>query len=253
MARDKNTSEEHDPTLGPAVAAVHVGGESLVDRLLPHVKKIGLALLGAALLITAVFTWRYLQQRKAERSTTKLVQALDLAERKVLDLDPSVPQPPLEEEVYRTQAERSDSVHAAVGKVGRARGAVLLIDAKYLLRAGKIDEALAIYQQKAKGTGIDALIAREGIGIALETRAGTATDPTQRQKLLEESLAAFRSIQTDDKGPRRDYALYHEARVLEALGKPAEARAALQKALEVNPDTTLEPAIKVRLSSLGGA
>ena len=253
MARDKNTPEPHDPSLGPAVAAVHVGGESIVDRLLPHAKKIGLALLGAALLVTAVFTWRYFAHRKQERSTARMVKALDLAERKVFDPDPTTPQPPIEEEIFKSQAERADAVRAAMAKVGPARDAASMVEAQLLLRTGKLDEALAIYRAKAKGSGIDALIAREGIGIALEQQASAAKDQGERQKLLEESLAAFRSIQPDDKGLRRDYALYHEGRILEALGKPDEAKAALQKALEVVPDTTLEPAIKVHLSSLGGA
>lgn len=253
MAREKNTPEQHDPTLGPAVHAVHVGGESLVDRLLPHAKKIGLALLGAALIVTAVFTWRYIQHRRDERATARLVKALDLADRKVFDPDPSVPQPPLEDEIFKSQGERADAVVGAMAKVGRVRGAGSLIEAQFLLRAGKLDDALAIYRKKAQGSGIDALIAREGVGIALEAQATAAKEPTARQKLLEDSLAAFRSIQPDDKGPRRDYSLYHEARILEALGKPDEARAALEKALEVVPGSSLEPAIKVRLSSLGGA
>jgi tetratricopeptide (TPR) repeat protein len=253
VARDKNIPDEHDPTLGPAVTAVHVGGESIMDRLLPHAKKIGLAVLGAAVVVTIFFTWRYFKQRAAERSTTKVVNVLDLAERQVLDLDPTVPQPPLEEEVYKSYAERADSVAAAMGKAGENRGAASLVEARVLLRGGKLDEALAIYRRKASGGGIDALIAREGVGIVLEAKAAAATDPAQKQKLYEEALAAFRAIQPDDAGLRRDYALYHEARMLEELGKPAEAKAALEKALAAVPDTSLEPVIKTRLSALGGA
>jgi tetratricopeptide (TPR) repeat protein len=253
VAREKNLPEQHDPTLGPAVHAVHVGGESIVDRLLPHAKKIGLALLGAALLVSADYFYRYLQLGKAQRSTTSLVKALEVSDRRVFDPDPSVPQPPLDEEVFKSEAERLAAVQAAMAKVGQNRDAASLVEAQLLLRNGKLDEAIAIYQRKAKGSGIDALIAREGLGIAYETQASAAKDPTARQKLLEDSLAAFRSIQPDDKGPRRDYSLYHEARILEALGKPAEAKAALQKALEVVPESTLEQVIKVRLSSLGGA
>lgn len=251
MAREQNQPEEHDPTLGPVVSAVHVGGESILDRLLPHVKKIALALVGAALLVTAIFTYRYVQHRKAERSTTRVVKALELAERQVFIDDPTVPQPPIDEEVFKTETERSEAVLGALAKAGEARGAVALVEAQNLLRDGKLDQALALYRKHSKASGIDSLIAREGVGIALEAQAGAAKDPAARQKLLEDALAAFQAIQPDDKGPRKDYALYHSARILEALGKPTEAAAALQQALTAVPDTTLEPVIKNRLSALG--
>ena len=253
MAREKNKPEEHDPTLGPAVSAVHVGGESLLDRLLPHAKKIGLALLGAALLVTAVVLFRIYQHGKAERSTRRLTKALELAERPVKRDDDGVlpPQDPTEE-TFASEAERVQAVETAMKKIGQTHDAVALVEAQSLLRAGKLDEALAIYRRRAKASGIDGLLAREGVGIVLEAQAAAADkDPAAKQKLLEQALEAFRAIQPDDKGPRRDYSLYHEARVLEALGKPAEAKAALEKALAV-PDTSLEPVIRNRLSALGG-
>lgn len=230
--------------------AVHIGGESIVDRLLPHAKKIGLALVGAALLVTAVFSYRYFQHRKAERSTVKLTHALDLLDRRVFTTDPSVPQPPLDEEVFRTEAERNDAVLGALAKTGQTRGAATLVEAQALLRSGKLDEALAVYRKRSKAAGLEGAVAREGVGIVLEAQASGTTDAAQKQKLLEEALTAFRAIQPDEQGIRRDYALYHEGRVLEALGKPTEAADALQKALAV-PDTMLEASIKNRLSALG--
>lgn len=250
MARDKNIPEQHDPNLGPVVTAVHVGGDSIVDRLLPHAKKIGLALLGAAVIITLVFTYRWYQRGKSERATVKVVKALDLVERPVLHDDPM--QPPLPgEETFATEAERTAAVLDAIAKAGPARGAAALVEAQLLLRGGKVDEALAIYRKRASASGIDGLIAREGVGIALEAKATASTDAAARQKLLEEALTAFRAIQPDEKGARRDYALYHEARVLEVLGKPTEAVAALKQALASVPGSTLEPVIKNRLSALG--
>ncbi|HVV86599.1 MAG TPA: tetratricopeptide repeat protein [Kofleriaceae bacterium] len=252
MARDKNKSEEHDPTLGPAVAAVHVGGESLVDRLLPHAKKIGLTLLGAALLVTAVVGWRVIRRHKEERATKKVVAALDLVDRPVR-YDDGLSMPPMpDEETFASEAEKTQAVADAMKQTGSARGVTALVEADVLLRGGKLDEALAIYRKHAKDTGLDGLLAREGVGITLEAQATATTDPTAKQKLLEDALAAFRAIQTDDKGPRRDVSLYHEGRLLEALGKPDEAKTALQKALAIAPDSPLAPMIKDRLSSLGG-
>ena len=251
MAREKNQPEAHDPTLGPVVSAVHVGGESILDRLLPHAKKFGLALLGAALLVTGIFTYRYVQHGKSERATTRVVKALELAERDVFVDDPTVPQPAPDAEVFTSEHERSEAVLAALAKSGPARGAVAMVEAQNLLRDGKLDQALALYRKHTSASGIDGLIAREGVGIVLEAQAAAAKDPAARQKLLEDALAAFQAIQPDDKGPRRDYALYHSARLLEELGKPTEAAAALEQALAAVPDTALEPVIRNRLSALG--
>ena len=253
MAREKNTPEPHDPTLGPVINTVHVGGESLLDRLLPHVKKIGLTLLGAVLLVSLFVVYRWYQHGKAERATTQVVKALDLVDRQVFDPDPTIPQAPLEEEIYKSEAERTTAVTGAIAKAGPGRQAVALVEAQAFLRAGKLPEALAIYRSRAKASGIDGLLAREGVGITLEAQAAASTDPAAKQKLLEESLAAFRSLQPDEKGPRRDYALYHEGRILEEMGKPTEAIAALKQALASVPDTSLEPVIKNRLSALGGS
>jgi tetratricopeptide (TPR) repeat protein len=252
VAREKNIPEPHDPTLGPVINTVHVGGESIVDRLMPHAKKIALALVGAALIVTAVVVYRYYQHKKAERATVTVVHALELVDRQVFNPDPSTPQPPLEEEVYKSEAERSAAIEAALAKAGAGRKAIELVEAQAFLRGGKLDEALALYRKHASDSGIDGLLAREGVGIALEAQAMAATDPAQRQKLLEDALAAFRAMQPDEKGARRDYALYHEGRLLEALGKPTEAIAALKLAIATVPDTTLEPVIKTRLSALGG-
>ena len=198
MAREKNIPEEHDPSLGPAVHAVHVGGESILDRLLPHAKKIGLALAGAAVIVAAVFTYRYFQHRKAERATVRVAKALDLVDRPIFNPDPTVPQPPLDQQVFKSETERNEAVMTALGKLGPTRGSVALVEAQTLLRAGKLDAALALYRKRASARGFDGLVAREGVGIVLEAQASAATDPAQKQKLLEEALAAFRAIQPDE-------------------------------------------------------
>jgi hypothetical protein len=95
------------------------------------------------------------------------------------------------------------------------------------------------------------VLAREAIGVTLETQAAATKDQAAQRKLLEEALVAFRAVQSDDQGLRRDYALFHEARVLEALGKPAEAVAPLTKALTVAPETSLRRDIENRLVALG--
>lgn len=255
MAR-KDADPAPDPSLGPVVTPVHIGGDSIADRLLPHIKKIGVALLAIILVITVVFTYRWYKRSQEEQSTARLVKAIELAERPVLppEIDVSAIPGQKDKLTWKSYGERAEASLTALAKVGDARGAASLYEASLLVAAGKLDPALAIYRRLGNGgSSDDAVLAREGIGIVLETQAVAATDAAQKQKLFEESLAAFRAQQPDDKGLRRDYALYHEARVLEALGKGGEAVAQLKRALELTPDTALKPQIENRLAVLGAS
>lgn len=254
MAREKQT-EEHDPNLGPAVTAVHIGGESILDRLIPHMKKIVVAAIALTVILSVYFGMRWWKHRKQAKSTDLLARALEVGDREIKAEapTPTLPGAPAadEEETFPTYAARAEATVAALRKAGQTRPAASLYEAQLLVQANKLDEALEIYRRVGKGTGTDAAIAREGVGIVLETKAAASKDAAEQQKLLEEALAAFRAIQPDDKGPRRDYSLYHEARVLQEMGKSADAIAALKKAQEVTPDSQLKPLIEQRLATLG--
>lgn len=253
MAREKEP--EHDPNLGPAVASVHVGGESLADRLMPHMKKFVVAAIALTLILSAYFGMRWWKHRKEAQSTDRLARALEVGGREIKAAEdmPPIPDPAAvdEPETFPSYAARAEATLAQLKKVGQTRGAASLYEAQLLVQANKLDEALALYKKLGAGASTDAAIAREGVGVVLETKAGATKDAAEHQKLLEEALAAYRSIQTDDKGPRRDYSLYHEARVLEEMGKPADAITALKKAQEVTPDSQLKPLIEQHLATLG--
>lgn len=253
MARKKD-DEAHDPNLGPQVQAVHIGGESIVDRLVPHMKKIVFILVGGTVVLTLFFGIRWWKHRKAEKATDKLAHALERGQVMVIpgyEPDPADPKSKDLPETYGSYAKRAEDTLAALKKSGQVRGAAALYEAQLLIQTGKLDDALAIYKKVGAGTSTDAVVAREGVGVVLETKAGAAKDPAEHQRLMDEALAAYRAVQTDDKGPRRDYGLYHEGRVLASMGKNAEAAAALQKALTVVPDTQLKPLIEQRLAELG--
>jgi tetratricopeptide (TPR) repeat protein len=249
---------EADPSLGPTITPVHIGGDSLVDRLLPHLKKIAVALVALAAVLTVVFTWRWYQHSKQEKSTTRLVTALELGDRPVTgsDLDLAALSGGDVSSNWSSYDERAQASLTALAKVGSARSAARLYEANQLLAAGKLPEALAIYRKQSNGAGDDAVLAREGVGAILETQAGALTDAkdqAQKQQLLDDALAAYRAMQPDDKGPRRDFALYHEARVLSALGKSSEAVSQLQRALELVPTSSLKYDIDNRLAELGAS
>src|SRR4029079_7824685 len=112
-------------------------------------------------------------------------------------------------------------------------------------------DAIAEYKKHTTGNTLDAVLAREGLGIALEMKAEKEKDAAARQKGLEEALAAFQAMQPDEKGPRYAYALYHQGRILALLGKNAEAKEKLEKAKELGKDTKLPELIDERLASLG--
>jgi tetratricopeptide (TPR) repeat protein len=252
MARKKD--EEHDPNLGPQIAAVHIGGDSILDRLVPHMKKIVFVIVGGTVVLTIFFGARWWKQRKAEKATDKLAHALERGSVMVIpgfEPDPADPKSKDMPETYGSYAKRAEDTLAQLKKSGQVRGAASLYEAQLLIQAGKLDDALAIYKKVGAGTSSDAAVAREGVGIVLETKAAAAKDPAEHQRLMDEALAAFRAVQPDDKGPRRDYGLYHEGRVLQGMGKAADAVAVFQKALTVAPDTQLKPLIEERLAALG--
>ena len=255
MARKE---EEHDPTLGPQVQAVHIGGESILDRLVPHMKKIVVVVVGGVVVLTIFFGIRWWKHRKAEKATNELAHALERGQVMVIpgyepdpvDLASGSPAKDLPE-TYGSYAKRAEDTLAGLKKAGQVRGAASLYEAQLLVQTGKLDDALAIYKRVGTGTSTDAAVAREGVGVVLETKAAASKDAAEHKRLMEEALAAYRAIQPDDKGPRRDYSLYHEGRVLQEMGNSTEAVAALQKALVVMPDTQLKPLIEQRLASLG--
>jgi tetratricopeptide (TPR) repeat protein len=241
------------------VAPVVIGGDSFVDKVLPHVKKIIAGGVALAVVLIAYFSWDWWKESKAAASTDQLAEAFDLLHRPV---DPPAPPPEPGAEPappapkaagalpsYPTRTARAEAVVAALGKTeldppGR------LLEANLLLQTGKLDQAEAVYRTLAAGSALENILAREGLGYVAEAKAAAAKDPAERQKLLEAALAAFRAIQPDDKGPRRDYALYHEARILTLLDQRVEAKAALDKALVVVPDSAIELDIQQRLAQL---
>lgn len=229
---------------------VHIGGESLVDRILPHIKKVLIGAVFIAVILSVVFAVRWWKHRGQETDTAKVAAVLAVGERPIVpkgdNPDPKVASTPS----FVSTAERGNAVLAEITKhgatnIGHAyRGAALL-------DAGKLDEAIAEYRAGTSAKDLDGVLAREGLGLALEAKAAADKDPTARQKLYEESLAAFVAMQPVADGPRHAYALYHQGRLLALLGKRAEAKAAFEKAKELAAGLDLGELIEQRLASLG--
>nr|HEX4313472.1 hypothetical protein [Kofleriaceae bacterium] len=228
--------------------AVKIGGESLLDRVLPHMKKILIAIGITTVVLTVIFTRRYFIERGEQKETFKLANVLQIASQPVRavgdTLDPKNP-------TYADDKERADAVIAA------ATNQDVVLSPAYrggmLMDQGKIDDAIAAYRVGIGADGIDGVLAREGLGIAQETKALAEKDAAAKTKGLEEALLTFESMQPDVAGPRYAYGQYHVGRMLALLGKTDEAKAALTKARDAAKGSMdlLPELIEKRLASLG--
>ena len=249
---DKNDKEPKPATAKPGFdpKPVQVGGESLLDRLLPHMKKIMWSLIAITAVLTVYFTIRHFQDAKKEKQTEKLENVLDVSERQVRPPG-EAPDPKAKEETFADNKERANAVLDALAKAGTdAAGSTYR--ASMLVQAGKLDDAIAEYKKAQSGTSIEAVLAREGLGIALEMKAEDSQDATARQKGLEDALAAFKSMQPDPNGPRYAFSLYHQGRILGIMGKKDEAKALLEKAKDAGKGTEVVELADQRIASLGG-
>jgi tetratricopeptide (TPR) repeat protein len=217
------------------VKPVQIGGESLVDRLLPHMKKIIVGLLIVIAIVGVVMLVTWFKDRKHGNETEKLAAVLDVGKQPIRPagaaaepVDPKKPPPP----GFADGKERANAILDALTKQG-TDAAGPTYRAAVLVQAGKLDDAIAEYRKAQSLTGLDGVLAREGLGIALEMKASQDKDATARQKGLEDALATFTSMQPDAAGPRRAYALYHQGRILELLGKRDDARARFEQVKEL--------------------
>jgi tetratricopeptide (TPR) repeat protein len=229
---------------------VHIGGESFVDRILPHLKKIIIGMVAVAVVLSVIFLIRWFRERQQISETEKLERVLEVAQAPIRGKDEK---PDPNKPSYASAKERAAAVLDAMAKNdtdagGHAFRAGLLFD------AGKIDEAITEYRRGIADRTIEGVLCREGLGIALETKASAEKDPAARQKGLEEALAVFAAMQPEETGLRRSYALYHQARIQLLLGKRADAKALFEKAKEANKgDREIADLIEKRLASLGAS
>ena len=259
---DKDDKKSKDAPASKATPAfdpkpVNVGGESLVDRVYPYRKKIGVFVLMGLAVWGVIAVVIHFRDSGREKSTDRLAAVLDVGGRKIVD--PAMPVDPSQnpalakdkDETFATPLARANGVLDALVKQG-TNAAGPAYRGSLLVQAGKLDEAITEYKKGQHTKGIEGVLAREGLGLAQEMKASNEKDAATQQKGLEEALATFAGMQPDDKGPRHAYALYHQARILGLLNKPADAKAMYEKAKEAAKDSTeLAPLIDQRLASLG--
>jgi tetratricopeptide (TPR) repeat protein len=241
---------KRDPAKPFVPKSVQVGGESFLERIIPHIKKIAIAVVVIAVIVSIVFTVRYFKTKAREADTDKVAQVLDVGDKPVRLADDKVE----DKDKDKSFASAKDRANAILDKMAKtdAKDVSPSYRGGLLFDAGKFDDALAAYTSCAKLPGMDGVVCREGVGMATEAKAQLETTPAAQNKGYEAALAAFKAEQSDDGGPRAAYAHYHQARMLVQLNKKDEAKKEFEKARDLGKDTLDLPELtRKRLASLG--
>jgi tetratricopeptide (TPR) repeat protein len=257
--KSEETADTSTPAFDPK--PVTLGGESFVERVMPHIKKIAVGAIVLAVILGGFFSYLGWQQGKREAATGELTKVINLSDREVRPEGqaPEIkdPKDPKADKAKPLQwAEPKERVGAMLAQLAPNAPSGPVYRGSLLAQLGHYDEALAAFREKQGDLTIQGVLAREGIGLALEQKAtAPKVDPAARQKGLEEALAEFKVMQTDDKGPRRAYALYHQGRILYQLNKLDDAKAAWEQARTVaktaGKTPELSTVIDERLASVG--
>jgi hypothetical protein len=241
--------ESKSPNQADNIKGVQIGGESFVDRVLPHMKKILVAIGVGVVILVVVFTARWIGERGQAKETAKLASLVQVASRSVRGAGEEAKPGEI---TYASGKDRAAAVLAELNK----QSTDMVSDTyrgSLAMQAEQYDLAIPSFRKASGTAGLDGVLAREGLTLALEAKATAEKDAAVKQKGLEDALAAARAIQTDANGPRRVYGLYHEARLLVLLGKNAEAKTLFEKVKTMAEGTELNGLAEARLAALEAA
>jgi tetratricopeptide (TPR) repeat protein len=251
------------------------GMDRILGALKPHAARL-VVFFGVILVTYAAFaTWHWWQDQKDAAATEYYARALVISQRPVKSAAdeedaagekgkkrPQVPPDPRSIPAeFASVGARSRAVLVALEELAAEYGDTevgrqgLLLQGEALLDLGRHDDAAARYREYASGGGPEELVlsAREGIGYALEAKAVAQKDAKARQAGLEQALKAFQDMQPQGEGQRRDEALYHQARILEQLGRRDDARKTLQQILDQHQESPLKRDVETRLTALSAS
>lgn len=239
------------------------GVSRVAAKLKPYAVRIAIVVGIVAIGLVIFSTYRWWHQRKEGRATKLYAQAMETSKREIVAEDAPDPvatgdETADREVTYKSIDERNQAVLAILGELSSDYGSTgvaaqaRLIEGMTLLDSGRYDDAISRLKDYAKSSSplMLRLIAREGIGYALEGKALAEASPEAREAGLRQALAAFQAIQTKDDGPRRDYSLYHEGRMLATLEEREQAIEVFNKILALEPPSGLADKANKRLALL---
>ncbi len=226
--------------------------QSLTSRafeyLRPHAIKISAVIGGVALVLIgfSVYTWWH-NKREAEASrifgdATKTLEAQIEEETK-----PEQPPPEKKDDrvTYPTVKARDEAALGLLDRIEREYASTEVAQQARLVRGGilydlgRFDEAAAVYQKILEKGGDLRFLAAEGQGYAYEAKGD-----------LDAALKAFQRLQPDEKGFYRDFALFHQARILARKGDKAGALTLYQQILDQWPQSALKTDVTNRIALL---
>jgi tetratricopeptide (TPR) repeat protein len=218
-------------------------GKYISERRKPLLIAVG-ALAGV---VTATIIYGQIRERAAMRSSAALEHVSKIATADLLPADgTSAKEDGLPH--FKTDKERLEAAlkevdgflsaepHSPLRREAQLQKAGLLLDLQ------RPDEAIPLYSDVLE-SHLDSnlkFIAQEGLGYAYEAKGE-----------LDKALAAFTKLAGDNpKGFYHDRSLYHQARIAERKGNPAEALKLYKEVLEKSPQSSLRDEISNRLAVL---
>jgi len=241
------------------------GVNGFLQKLKPFARQL---IIGGVVILVAVIAaigYNMYRERQAAKATELYDRAVVIYQQPVMSAEeaelikslnlPNTPKDMVTHESTEARAaaalavlEELQSEHGSTSVAERAR----LFHAGILFDAARYDDAAAMYRKFASSdaSADQRIIAREGIGYSIEAKALAEKDPTAQQKGLEQALAAFEKVQPKQDGVYRDYALYHQARLLQTMERNDEAVTLYNQVLDTQPTTPLRSVITQRLAVL---
>jgi tetratricopeptide (TPR) repeat protein len=232
------------------------GVQTTAERLKPYVPHIVLGS-GAILVVSiavALFSW--LGERRAAGATASFTEVVAVTGQRVgmpMFVGGELKDPEFNTADARATAalDRLERLRQSYGSAklsSRAR----LLEGKLLLELGRYDEARAAYRSVANSdaSAILRVQAREGLGYSHEEEAFAAEDAAAREQGLERALELYEQMQPSEDGVLHAYALFHQGRVLAALGRVDEAIERLEKGRNVDGGVGVRAEIEDRLALL---
>ena len=211
-----------------------------------HAERVALIGVGAFMVVAAVIVWGHFADQRTGAATALLGQALE-KQAKGIVAAPSADGGATSDD-FHSARERCTVVLGQLDKLDKeysgsdAAQAGAIVRAACLLDAGRDEEAEKAYRAYLADASADdpvRFLAYEGLGYALE-----------RKGKFQEATAEFRGMAREEGSPYRDRAMWHEARMLERLGKPKDALQMYRQILEKFPATTLRDEISTRAGAL---
>lgn len=217
---------------------------------------LGIGLLVVVVIAVSVYVYDRQRSKRAE-ATRVLASAVAFEARaKVGEPDQlpdgSVRNPPFP--LLKEEAQRAERVNKTLGELSDSEGGSAadiagdLVRAAQKMKFGNHAEAVDLYRrflERAPEQHPLAFLAREGLGFALEASGD-----------LEGALREYKLLGPEKGGFYRDAALYHQGRVLEALGRQDEALEIYRKYNTEYPQTEMSMAqqeVRARLEALDPA